>query len=140
MKTKKTEILPYVLMPKEKKEPLVLYRSYDITAVCGRRGEKAGTYQGKPMRLHLSGEGECPLVRIALLALTAVSTMMLVSACGKLLCAARYKRRYQKKYTQKLKEKEHKLAHRLQKEKEKTILLRADKMGNLQREVCSACK
>jgi hypothetical protein len=47
---------------------------------------------------------------------------------------------FQQEYAQKLKEKEHKLSHRLQKEKEKTILLRADKRGTLQKEVCAACK
>ncbi len=140
MKKTKTEILPYVFVPKEKKSPLVLYRSYDVTAVCGRRGEKAGTYQGKPMELHLSGEGESPLMHLFLLGCAAISAAMVISAVGKFVCAARYKHRYQKKYAEKLKQKEHKLEMQLAKEKEKTVRLRADAKGILQKEVCAACK
>lgn len=140
MKKTKTEILPYVFVSGEKKAPLVFYRSYDMTAAIGRRNEKTGAYQGKPMELHLSGEGECPLMRVALIGCAVAMGAMLISAGGKLLCAMRYKRRYQKKYEQKLREKERKLDARLEKEKEKAVRLRADARGVLQKELCESCR
>lgn len=83
------------------KNPLIIRRTYDITAACTRLNDAE---EDAPLTVHIRGERAVPLLRCVVIGAAAIGIAVSVSLLGRMSREWQVRRKYARKYAERLKE------------------------------------
>ena len=79
-------------------DPIMLRRTYDISAVCCRRGHE----KDNPTVIRLQGEAECSLLRAVCIGTAVAAGIAVIRSVGTMAAAAKARRRLKRRYEEKM--------------------------------------
>ncbi len=92
--------------------PLVIRRTYDITAACTRQNADA---DDEPLSVHIRGERTTPLLRCAVIGAAAVGTVMTAMYLSRACREWRIRRSCARRYAERLRDQRYRMQNRMQK-------------------------
>lgn len=99
---------------KHEKNPLIIRRTYDITAACTRQNADAGD---EALSVHIRGERTTPLLRCAVIGAAAVGAVMTAMYLSRACREWRIRRSCARRYAERLREQRHRMQMRYKPEK-----------------------
>ncbi|MBE6657968.1 MAG: hypothetical protein E7604_05925 [Ruminococcaceae bacterium] len=90
-------------------DPIVIRRTYDISAECGRQKKDGDT---PPVVLHFRGEKTTPLLRCAAIGMTVIGAAAAIMLFCRIRRDWQLRRRYARRYAERLKNQRLRMKHR----------------------------
>ncbi|MBR5869649.1 MAG: hypothetical protein IKZ09_01310 [Clostridia bacterium] len=100
------------LISDRQKDPLVLRRTYDISAVCGRSGDKSGD---GAVLMRVRGTKTTPLVRCIAVGAALVVGIAAIAACCRIRQSMRLQRKLARRYADQYQKKLYRIRRRAEK-------------------------
>lgn len=91
------------------KNPLILRRTYDITAACTRQNTDEGD---EPLALHIRGERSTPLLRYAVIGAAAIGVAVTAMYLSRVCREWQIRRKYARRYAERLREQRYRMQMR----------------------------
>lgn len=91
------------------KNPLIIRRTYDISAACTRQNTVEGE---EPLALHIRGERSTPLLRYAVIGAAAIGVAVTAMYLSRVCREWQLRRKYARRYTERLREQRYRMQMR----------------------------
>lgn len=91
------------------KNPLIIRRTYDISAACTRQNTGEGE---EPLALHIRGERSTPLLRYAVIGAAAIGVAVTAMYLSRVCREWQLRRKYARRYAERLREQRYRMQMR----------------------------